>query len=61
MVGVAVKLAVCPAQIEVEEAVIDTAGVTEEAAVIVIVLEVAVVGKAQAASDVMTTLTWSPF
>ena len=39
---------------------IDTEGVTDEAAVMVMVFEVAVVGEAQAALEVITTLTWSP-
>ena len=61
MVGVAVKFTVCPEQMEVEEAVIDTEGVTEEATVMVMVFEVAVVGKAQVALEVIVTVTWSPF
>ena len=39
---------------------IDTEGVTEEATVIVIMLEEAVVGEAQAALEVITTVIWSP-
>ena len=58
--GVAVKLTLCPEQIEVEEAVIDTEGVTDEATVMVMVFEVAVVGEAQAALEVIVTVTWSP-
>ena len=54
---VAVKLTLCAEQMEVEEAVIDTEGVTDEAAVMVRVFEVAVVGEAQAALEVITTLT----
>ena len=45
---------------EVDEAVIDTEGVTDAAAVIVTVLEVAVVGEAQGALEVSATDTWSP-
>ena len=56
MEGEAVKLTVCPPQIEVEEAVIETEGITDAAAVMVMVLEVAVVGEAQGAFEVMTTV-----
>ncbi len=58
MVGVAVNVTDAPEQIEVDEALIDTAGVTE-LEVIVIALLIAVVGTAQAALDVMITFTWS--
>jgi hypothetical protein len=39
----------------------DTAGVTALFAVTVIIEEVAVVGLAQVAVDVSTTVTWAPF
>ena len=39
---------------------IETEGVTEEAAVMVIVLEVAVAGEEQGALEVIVTVTWSP-
>jgi uncharacterized membrane protein YGL010W len=58
-VGLAVKVMLPPEQIEVELAMIDTAGITEPA-VIFIVLLVAVVGFAQGALLVMTTVTASP-
>ena len=58
--GVAVKLTVCPEHIEVEEALTVTNGVTEAAAVMVTVLEVAVKGEAHGALEVITTVTWSP-
>ena len=58
MVGVAVKVIDVPGQMEVEEAMMDTVGVTEFE-VTVIVLLVAIAGEAQAAFDVMVTDTWS--
>ena len=58
-VGVAVKVTLLLAQIEVEVAEIDTEGVTEPA-VIEITLEVAVGVVMQFAFDVMVTVTWSP-
>ena len=57
-VGVAVNVTLLPEQIEVDDALIATDGVTE-LEVIVIVLLVAVAGEAQAALDVMITVTWS--
>ena len=60
MVGVAVKVTDWPEQIEVEEAAMDTWGVTEEA-VMVTALEVAEAGEAQGSEEVITTVTWSPF
>ena len=59
LVGVAVNVTLPPEQIEVELAMIDTAGVTEEA-VIFIVLLVAASGFAQGALLVITTVTASP-
>ena len=49
-----------PEQIEVDDALMDTDGVTE-LAVTVITLEVAVGVVAQFAFEVMITVTWSPF
>jgi len=57
-VGVAVNVTDVPEQIEVEEALMDTNGTTEPE-VIVIALLAAVDGVAQAALDVMITVTWS--
>ena len=57
----AVKVTDCPAQIEVEEAAIDTDGVAEEATVMVTTLELAVSDEAHGAFEVITALTWSPF
>ena len=56
-VGVAVKVTLVPAQIVVAVAPIFTDGVTGEVTVIVIALDVAVAGFAQADEDVMTTVT----
>ncbi len=58
MVGVAVNVTDVPEQIDVEDALMDTDGVTE-LEVIVIVLLVAVAGATQAALDVMITVTRS--
>jgi hypothetical protein len=58
-VGFAVKVTLPPEQIEVELALIDTAGVTE-VAVTFIVLLVAVVGFAQGSLLVIVTVTASP-
>ncbi len=58
MVGVAVNVTDAPEQIEVDDALIDTDGVTE-LEVIVIALLIAVVGTAQAALDIMITVTRS--
>jgi len=59
LVGVAVKVAVLPEQIDVEGTLIKTDGVTA-LVVMVITLLVAVDVVMQGAFDVMTTLTWSP-
>ena len=56
MVGVAVNVTLLPEQIDEEEALIETEGVTE-LAVMVITLLVAVAFEAQLALDVMSTLT----
>jgi hypothetical protein len=58
-VGLAVKVTLPPEQIEVELAVIDTAGVTD-VAVMFIALLVAVVGFAQGSVLVIVTVTASP-
>ena len=60
LVGVAVNVMLLPAQIEVDEALIETDGVTELVA-IVITLLVAVKVVVQLALDVMITVTWSLF
>ena len=60
MVGVAVKVILLPEQTEVDDALIDTEGVTE-LAVIEITLLVAVDDVAQLALEVMITVTWSLF
>ena len=62
MVGVAVKVTLVPAQIVLPGfAAILTDGATEPVIIIVIALEVAVVGLAQAIDEVITTVTTSPF
>ncbi len=61
MIGVAVKVTLAPVQIVVAGVVMPTEGVTIAITVIVIALDVAVAGDAQAALDVMITLTISPF
>ena len=60
MVGTAVKVILLPEQTEVDDALIDTEGVTE-LAVIEITLLVAVDDVAQLALEVMITVTWSLF
>ena len=59
MVGVAVNVTLPPEQIEVELALIDTAGVTE-VAVMFIALLVTVVGFAHGSLLVIVTVTASP-
>ena len=58
LVGVAVNVILLPAQIEVDEALIETDGVTE-LVVIVMTLLVPVKVVVQLALDVMITVTWS--
>ena len=60
LVGVAVNVILLPTQIEVEEALIETDGVTE-LIVIVTTLLVEVEEVAQLAFDVIITVTWSLF
>jgi len=60
LVGVAVKVTLPAEQMEVDDALIDTAGVTE-LVVIEITLLVAVDDVAQLALEVMITVTWSLF
>ena len=60
MVGTAVKVILLPEQVEVDDALIDTKGVTE-LAVIEITLLVAVDEVVQLALEVMITVTWSLF
>ena len=61
-VGVAVKVTLVPAQIELPGlAAILTDGATDPETTIVIALDVAVVGLTQASDEVMTTVTTSPF
>ena len=61
MVGVAVNITLVPEQIVVAVAPILTAGVTVAVTVMVIALDVALAGLAQAIEDVMTTVTTSLF
>ena len=61
LVGVAVKITLVPEQIVVAVAPILTAGVTVAVTVMVIALDVALAGLAQAIEDVMTTVTTSLF
>ena len=62
MVGVAVKVTLVPAQIVLPGfAAMLTDGATDPVISIVIALDVAVVGLAQASDEVMTTVTTSPF
>ena len=61
MVGVAVKVTLVPAQIVVAEAPMLTDGTTPELTVIVMALDVAEVGLAQLAVEVITTVTTSLF
>ena len=58
MVGVAVKVKLAPEQMVVDDALIDTDGVTE-LTVMPITLLVAVGVEVQLALEVMVTLTWS--
>ena len=60
LTGVAVKVTFCPAQILVALAAIVTAGTTTGSTVMVTGFEVAVVGEAQAAFEVITQVTTSP-
>jgi hypothetical protein len=60
LVGVAVNVTLTPEQIDVEDALKETEGVTE-LVVMVTTLLVAVAVVVQLALEVMITLTWSPF
>ena len=60
MVGVAVNVTLVPEQMLVAEALTATAGVTVVLTVIVTGVEVAVVGVAQVAVDVITQVIASP-
>ena len=60
MVGVAVNVTLFPEQIDVDDALIKTEGVTE-LAVMLTTLLVAVVVVVQLALEVTMQLTWSPF
>jgi len=60
LVAVAVNVTLVPAQIDVDDALIETAGITEFV-VIVTTLLVAVAVVVQLALDVIITLTWSAF
>ena len=59
MVGVAVKVTLLPEQIEVDDALMETDGVTEPAEMLITLL-VAVAVVVQLALEVMITLIWSP-
>jgi hypothetical protein len=61
LVGAAVKVTLVPEQMVVALAVTETAGITDGFTVIVIAFEVAVVGVAQGAVDVITQVTILPF
>ena len=62
LVGVAVNVTFVPAQIVLPGfALILTDGATDPVTIIVVPLEVAVVGLAQASDDVITTVITSPF
>ena len=62
LVGVAVNVTLVPAQIVLPGfAAILTDGATDPVIAIVIELDLAVVGLAQASDEVMTTVTTSPF
>ena len=58
-VGLAVNVTLVPAQIEVDEALMETDGVTAFAETVMTLL-VAFAVEMQLALDVMITLTWSP-
>ena len=60
MVGVGVKVTFVPAQIVVADAATVTEGVTGALTLIVIPADVAVVGEAQLAVEVITQVTTSP-
>jgi hypothetical protein len=60
LVGVAVNVTLLPEQIEVDDALMDTDGVTELLDIEMTLL-VAVGVVVQLALDVMMTVTWSPF
>ena len=60
MVGVAVKVTELPVHTVVKGVVMLTDGVRDEVTVIVIDADVAVVGEAHAAVDVMTQVTTAP-
>ena len=59
LVGVAVKVTLLPVQIEVDEAVMETDGITDPAEMLITLL-VAVDVVVQLALEVMITLIWSP-
>jgi hypothetical protein len=59
LIGVAVNVTLLPEQIEVDDALIETEGVTE-VVVIVTTLLVTVAVVVQLAFEVMIALTWSP-
>ena len=59
-VGIAVNVRLLPEQIDVDDALIETDGVTELVVIVITLLEVVGV-VTQLALEVMTTLTWSPF
>ena len=61
MVGVAVKVTLVPEQMVVADAATATDGVTTGLTVMVIVEDVAVVGEAQVAVDVITQVMVLPF
>lgn len=60
MVGVAVKVTIEPAQMEVDEAATETEGTTELVTVMVIGLETTVAGDAQLREEPIWQVTTSP-
>lgn len=60
MVGVAVNMTLVPEQMDVAEAATETAGTTVVLTVMVTGADVAVMGEAQVAVDVITQVTTSP-
>jgi len=60
LVGVAVNVTLFPEQIDADDALIETEGVTELVVMVTTLLAV-VAAVVQLALEVMVTLTWSPF
>jgi hypothetical protein len=60
LVGVAVNVTLFPEQIDVDDALIETEGVTELVVIVTTLLK-PVAAVVQVAFEVIVTLTWSPF